>query len=49
MVKGTRLLEYNNADIRILRRTKECSVKYFIFCYNNTCQIYKDAKYGASY
>jgi len=44
MVKGTRLLKYNNADIGILRGTKECLIKYFTFCYNNTCQIYKDAK-----
>ena len=29
--------------------TKECVVKYFTFCYNNACQIYKEAKYGASY
>jgi len=43
------LLEYNNIDIGILRGTKECSIKHFIFCYNNAYQIYKDAKYGASY
>ncbi len=24
-------------------------VKYFAFCYNNVCQIYKEAKYGISY
>jgi len=49
MVKGTRLLKYNNADIGILRRTKEYLIKHFVFCYNNACQIYKDAKYGVSY
>jgi len=49
MVKGTRSLEYDNIDIRVLRGTKECSVKYFAFYYNNTCQIHKDAKYSASY
>jgi len=49
MVKGTRSLEYNNVDIRVLCRTKECLIKYFIFCYNNACQIYKDAKYSVSY
>ena len=48
-VKGTRLLEYNNADIGMLRKTKECLIKHFIFCYNNAYQIHKDAKYGASY
>jgi len=49
MVKGTRSSKYNNADIGVLRRTKECLIKYFTFYYNNACQIYKDAKYGASY
>ena len=29
--------------------TQEYIVKYFAFCYNNACQIYKEAKYGASY
>jgi len=49
MVKGTRLLEYNNIDIEVLRGTKKCLIKHFAFCYNNACQIYKDAKYGVSY
>ena len=49
MVKGTRSLEYNNADIGILYGTKECLIKHFIFYYNNACRIYKDAKYGVSY
>jgi len=49
VVKGTRLLEYNNADIRMLCRTKEYSIKYFAFYYNNAYQIYKDVKYGISY
>jgi len=49
MVKGTRLLEYNNTDIGMLYRTKECLIKHFTFCYNNACQVYKDAKYGVSY
>jgi len=35
VVKGTRLLEYNNADIRILRRTKKYLIKHFAFYYNN--------------
>ena len=29
--------------------TKEYTVKYFTFYYNNAYQIYKEAKYGASY
>jgi len=49
MVKGIRLLEYDNADIGILRGTKKYSIKHFAFCYNNAYQIYKDAKYSASY
>jgi len=36
MVKGTRSLEYDNADIGILRGTKECLIKHFAFYYNNT-------------
>jgi len=35
VVKGTRLLKYNNADIGMLYGTKKCSIKYFIFYYNN--------------
>jgi len=35
MVKGTRLLEYNNIDIGVLRGTKECLIKHFAFYYNN--------------
>jgi len=37
MVKGTRLLEYNSIDISVLRRTKECLIRYFAFYYNNAC------------
>ena len=33
----------------MLRRTKECTINYFAFYYNNICQIYKNAKYGVSY
>jgi hypothetical protein len=33
----------------MLRGTKECSIQSFAFCYNNVCQIYKDAKYSVSY
>ena len=38
-----------------LKRTEEfkgtrgCAVKHFTFCYDNRCQVYKEAKYGASY
>jgi len=49
VVKGTRLLKYNNIDIGVLRRTKKYLIKYFMFYYNNACQIYKDAKYSVSY
>jgi len=49
MVKGIRLLEYNNINIGILRGTKKCLIKYFVFYYNNIYQIYKDAKYSISY
>jgi len=49
VVKGTRSSEYNNADIGMLRGTKKCLIKHFMFCYNNVCQIYKDAKYSTSY
>jgi len=35
VVRGTRLLEYNNADIGMLRRTKECLIRHFMFYYNN--------------
>jgi len=49
MVKGTRLLEYDNTDIGMLRGTKKYLIKHFTFYYNNVYQIYKDAKYGISY
>ena len=29
--------------------TWEYIVKYFAFCYNSICQIYKEAKYSISY
>jgi len=44
MAKGTRLLEYDSADISVLCKTKKCLIKHFAFYYNNACQIYKDAK-----
>ena len=35
--------------IKKLRGTKECSINSFVFCYNNACRIYEDAKYSVSY
>ena len=29
--------------------TKGCTVKHFIFCYDNSCQVHKETKYNASY
>ena len=29
--------------------TQECKIKYFAFCYNNSCPIHKEVKYGVSY
>jgi len=31
------------------KRTRGYTVKHFAFCYNNRCQVYKEAKYSASY
>ena len=31
------------------KRTKGCAIKHFAFCYNNECQVHKEAKYGISY
>ena len=51
MVKGTRPVDgtYVQRDDGILQGIKECSINSFIYCYNNICRIYKDAKYGVSY
>jgi len=51
MVKGTRPADsiYIQRDDSVLQGIKECLIKSFIFCYNNACQIYKDAKYSVSY
>jgi len=46
VVKGIRLLEYDNIDISVLRGTKEYLIRHFAFCYNNAYQIYK---YSVSY
>ena len=32
-----------------LKGIKEYIIKSFIFCYNNYCPIYQEAKYGVSY
>ena len=32
-----------------LKGTRECKIRHFAFCYNNSCLIYKEAKYSASY
>jgi len=32
-----------------LKGTKECLIRSFVFYYNNICQMYKNAKYSASY
>ena len=32
-----------------LKCMKECIIKNFIFCYNNYCLTYQEAKYSASY
>ena len=32
-----------------LKGIRECTIKNFIFYYNNYCPIYQEAKYGASY
>ena len=45
IVKGTSTLEDNNR----VKGIREYLIKYFTFCYNNACRIYKDAKYGVSF
>ena len=32
-----------------LKGIKRCTVKHFVFYYNNKCSVYKEAKYGISY
>src|SRR6266700_880702 len=29
--------------------TQECKLRHFAFCYDDSCPIHKEAKYGASY
>ena len=44
-IKGTSML-YNKKKLKGIR---ECTIKSFIFCYNNYCPTYQKAKYGVSY
>ena len=49
-IKGTTNLRLNNPKrSKELKETKGCVIKYFAFCYNNSCPVYKEAKYGTSY
>ena len=32
-----------------LKGTRECKIRHFAFCYNDSCLIYEEAKYGISY
>ena len=43
IVKGTNILK----DDDQVKATKECSIKYFAFCYNSKYKVYKNTKYGA--
>jgi len=29
--------------------TRGCTVKHFTFCYDNSCQVHEEAKYGTNY
>ena len=42
IIKGTNILRDDNR-VKII---KECLIKYFAFCYNSACKVYKDAKYS---
>ena len=44
-VKGISML-YNKEKLKGIR---ECTIKSFIFCYNDYCPIHQEAKYGVSY
>ena len=45
IVKGTNML-YSKEKLKGIR---ECTIKSFIFCYNNYCPTHQEAKYGISY
>jgi hypothetical protein len=42
-VQSKSILENDNW----IKGIRECMIKHFIFCYNSTYIVYKDAKYGA--
>jgi hypothetical protein len=44
-VKGTIIPR----EVEEFKGIRGCIVKYFIFCYNNRCHVYKEVKYGVSY
>ena len=33
-------------QVKVIR---ECLIKYFAFCYNSACRVYKDTKYGTEW
>ena len=35
--------------IKEFKGTKGCVVKHFAFCYNNSCPVHEEVKYGTSY
>jgi hypothetical protein len=35
-------------DDNQIKSMRECLIKYFTFCYNSACTVYKDTKYGTS-
>jgi hypothetical protein len=36
-------------DNNQIKGIRECSIKYFTFCYNSACTVYKDTKYGVGW
>jgi hypothetical protein len=36
-------------DDNQIKGTRECLIKYFTFCYNSACIVYKDTKYGTGW
>ena len=47
-MKGMFILQ-KYKSIEELKGTQKCKIKYFAFYYDNSCLIYKEAKYGVSY
>jgi len=45
----TTLKPENPKQFEELKGTRGCIVKHFAFCYDNSCQVHKEAKYGTSY